>query len=144
MSFHSGEWVSEWSLYIRVSERVIVVHLGEWASDHCITPSEQFFSYLMVRTSYISMKWCTLCTITKCLVRNFNFRVSHSRSYSTIYHTQSDQANHYSGSTNEVYSIQKHHLSAPISLCSYALILHGYQRSCKNQFDSLWFHTTLD
>jgi hypothetical protein len=32
-------------------------------SDCCLTPVEQFFSCIMVRTSYISMRWwCLLCT----------------------------------------------------------------------------------
>ena len=39
-------WVS-----MRVSVRV---------NDWCLTPSEQFFSYTMVRTSYILMRWCCL------------------------------------------------------------------------------------
>ena len=35
-----------------------------WVSDCCLTPSEQFFSHIMARRKYISMrwKWCLLCT----------------------------------------------------------------------------------
>jgi hypothetical protein len=37
--------------------------LSEWMSDCCLTPVEQFFSCIMARTSYISMRWwCLLCT----------------------------------------------------------------------------------
>jgi len=28
-----------------------------WASDCCLWPNEQFFSYIMTRTSYILMTW---------------------------------------------------------------------------------------
>jgi hypothetical protein len=35
----------------------------KWVSDCCLTPVEQFFSCVMARTSYISMRWwCLLCT----------------------------------------------------------------------------------
>ena len=35
----------------------------EWGSNCCVTPIQQFFSYIMVRASYISMRWwwCLLC-----------------------------------------------------------------------------------
>jgi len=36
----------------------------ERVSDCCLTPSEQFVSYIMTRTNYISLRWwwCPLCT----------------------------------------------------------------------------------
>ena len=41
----------------------------KWVSDCCLTPEEQFVSLIMVRTSYISMRWwCLLCTRPTCLV----------------------------------------------------------------------------
>ena len=49
----------------------------EWVSDCCLTPTQQFFSYVMARTSYFSMR-CTrpthlvgfvLCQLTKTTVR---------------------------------------------------------------------------
>jgi hypothetical protein len=43
--------------------------LSEWVSDCCLTPVEQFFSCIMVRTSYSSMRWwCLLCTKSTGLV----------------------------------------------------------------------------
>jgi len=38
-------------------------------SDSCLTPREQFFSYIMVRTRYILMwwRWYLLCTRPTCL-----------------------------------------------------------------------------
>ena len=33
-----------------------------WVSDCCLTTSEQFFSFIMERTSYILIRWCTLYT----------------------------------------------------------------------------------
>jgi len=30
--------------------------------DCCLTPSEQFFSYIMARTSYILIQLCPLCS----------------------------------------------------------------------------------
>jgi hypothetical protein len=41
----------------------------KWVSDCCLMPKEQFFIFIIERTSYISIKWwCLLCTIPKCLV----------------------------------------------------------------------------
>ena len=36
----------------------------EWVSDYCLMPNEQFFRHIMVRTSYILMRWwwCLLYT----------------------------------------------------------------------------------
>jgi len=34
------------------------IRVSEGVNDCCLTPNEQFFSYIMVRTSYISMIWC--------------------------------------------------------------------------------------
>jgi hypothetical protein len=31
--------------------------INAWVSECCIMPSEQFFSYIMARPSYISMTW---------------------------------------------------------------------------------------
>jgi hypothetical protein len=31
--------------------------LGKWVGDCCLMPNEQFFSGIMVRTFYISMRW---------------------------------------------------------------------------------------
>ena len=49
---------------------VSTMHHGtEWMSEACLTPNEQFFSYIIPKTSYISMKWrgwcpvCTTCTV---------------------------------------------------------------------------------
>jgi len=37
-------------------------------SDFCLMPSEQFLSYTMRRTSYITRRWwCPLCTRPTCL-----------------------------------------------------------------------------
>jgi len=40
-------------------------------NDCCITSNEQFFIYIMVRTSYMLMRWCwcSLCTKPTCWVR---------------------------------------------------------------------------
>ena len=38
---------------------------SNWVSNCCLMPSEQYFSHIMARTSYISIKWwwwCSLCT----------------------------------------------------------------------------------
>jgi hypothetical protein len=42
-------------------------------SDCCLTPTQQFFSYIMARTSYFSMRWWSgsLCTRPTCLVGFF-------------------------------------------------------------------------
>jgi len=40
----------------------IFVVLADW---FCLTPIQQFFSYIMLRTSYISTRWCLL----KCSTR---------------------------------------------------------------------------
>jgi len=40
-------------------------------SDYCITPNEQFFSYIMARTIYVLIRWwwwCLLCTRTTCWI----------------------------------------------------------------------------
>jgi hypothetical protein len=52
-------WVSEW--------------VSEWVSNCYLTPSEQFFSHIMVRASYISIRWlwCPLCTRPTCSVLDF-------------------------------------------------------------------------
>jgi len=31
-------------------------------SDYFLAPSEQFFNCIMARASYISTRWCPLCT----------------------------------------------------------------------------------
>jgi len=33
------------------------VKRGKWVGDYCLTPNEQFFSYIMARTSYFLMRW---------------------------------------------------------------------------------------
>jgi hypothetical protein len=33
----------------------------EWVSDCCLTPTQQFFSYIMARKSWFSMRWWILC-----------------------------------------------------------------------------------
>jgi len=39
------------------------VLVSEQMSDCCLTPSEQIFNYIVVTTSFISMRWwCTRCT----------------------------------------------------------------------------------
>jgi hypothetical protein len=40
------------------------VHDGWVSGDCCLKPSEHFFSYIIARASYISMRWwwCPLCT----------------------------------------------------------------------------------
>ena len=50
---------SHWQMAI-LSENLVIA----WLSDRCLMPSEQFFSYIMVKTSYISIRWwwCPLCT----------------------------------------------------------------------------------
>jgi len=42
-------------------------------SNCYLTPSDQFFSYIMVRASYISIRWlwCPLCTRPTCSVLDF-------------------------------------------------------------------------
>jgi len=42
----------------------MVTSQKEGVSDCYLTPSEQSFSYIMTKTSYISMRWwrCPLCT----------------------------------------------------------------------------------
>ena len=37
-------------------------HVEEWVSDSCLTPNEELFSYIIVRTKLYSMKWCLVCT----------------------------------------------------------------------------------
>ena len=32
---------------------IVEPHSLEWVSDCCLTPNEQFFSYIMARTSYL-------------------------------------------------------------------------------------------
>jgi len=38
--------------------------IGVWVSDCCLTQTQQFFSYIMARTSQFSTRWwwCPLCT----------------------------------------------------------------------------------
>ena len=42
----------------------IPFYQSEWVSNSCLTPINQFFNYVMARTSCISMRsrWCLLCT----------------------------------------------------------------------------------
>jgi hypothetical protein len=42
----------------------------EWVSDCCLTPTQQFFNYVMARTSWFSMRWIwgPLCNRLTCLV----------------------------------------------------------------------------
>jgi len=45
-----------------------IIDLQLKMSDCCLTPSEQFLSYIMARTSCISKRWwCLLCTRPTCL-----------------------------------------------------------------------------
>jgi hypothetical protein len=39
-------------------------HSSEWVSNCCLTPTQQFFSYIMARTSQFSTRWWwgPLCT----------------------------------------------------------------------------------
>jgi hypothetical protein len=58
-----SEWVSEWICYL----------MSDWVSEcvHCLKPSDHLFSYIMERTSFMSMRWwsCPFCTRTILLCR---------------------------------------------------------------------------
>ena len=55
------EWVSEWLLFnakwtiSQLYHDKNKLHFFEWVSDCCLMPSEQSLSYIMTRTSYISL-----------------------------------------------------------------------------------------
>ena len=48
----------------KASYRSLHINLSEWVSDCCLTPIQQFVSYMMARTSLFSMRWWwgALCT----------------------------------------------------------------------------------
>ena len=92
-------------------------------SECCLMSSEQFFSYIMGRTSHISMRWwrCLLCTLTNRLSWILIVLAHLNTCRSTLtYHPDYE----------------------PTSLCSYSLMLCDRQRSNKYQFDSLWCNLT--
>ena len=41
---------------------------SEWVSNHCLTQSDNLFCYIIVRASYILMRWCSVCTKLPCLI----------------------------------------------------------------------------
>ena len=87
-------------------------------SDCCLESTQQFFSYIMVRTSYLSMEWWwgPLCTRPICLFSIVLACLNNSLRIASFRHPDSE----------------------PTNLWSFSLILHTKQRSNKYQFHSLW------
>jgi hypothetical protein len=60
------EWVSDCCLdnVVLQSNSSSLTLEKEWVSDCCLKPNEQFFSHIMARTNYISVRcwWCLFCT----------------------------------------------------------------------------------
>jgi hypothetical protein len=85
-----------------------------------LTPYEQFFSHIMVRPSYISMRWwwwwCSFFTRPTCLVGFFIVLA------------------HWNNSLQVDMLLSQYPDSEVTRLYSYSS-----QRSCKYQFHSLWF-----
>jgi hypothetical protein len=84
----------------------------------CLTPVQQFFSYIMARTSSLSTRWwgplCTNTPIWICIV----LCGRHVAPLNTLFRSE------------------------PTSLCFNSLMLRVWLRSDKYQFYSLWFDTT--
>jgi hypothetical protein len=99
--------------------KTIVFLENDSVSDCCLMPIQQFFSYIMTRTSLFSMRWWwgPLCT------RPTHWVVFYSAS--SLKQQCRSTRTHYPD-------------SEPTSLCSFSLMLHAYQRSNKYQFYSLW------
>jgi len=58
------------AFYSRCKYLVEIPWYSEWVTDCCLTPSKQFISCIMARTSYISLGcWCSLCNRLTRLVR---------------------------------------------------------------------------
>ena len=58
------------AFYVRCKYLVEIPYYNEWVTDCCLTPSKQFISCIMARTSYISLGcWCSLCNKLTRLVR---------------------------------------------------------------------------
>jgi len=56
--------ISLFCLLIVIGYLSLIGHLWlanntKWVSNCCLMPSETIFSYIMVRTSYISVRWCS-------------------------------------------------------------------------------------
>jgi hypothetical protein len=58
----------------------------QWMSDCCFTPTQEFFSYIMARTSQLSMRWRggLICTRSNCLVESIYTVLAHWNNSSRI------------------------------------------------------------
>jgi hypothetical protein len=76
----------------------------------CLTPTQQFFNYIMARTSYFSMRWWwgPLCTRPTCLLVGFYSASSLKQQFAD----------------RHVPPLWHYPDSEKISLCSFSLMLH--------------------
>ena len=123
----------EWQILLHLIPFSHVMTQG-WVSDCCFTPREQLFSYIMVRTSSVSMRWWWCFALYWTNMLSWIFIVLAHR-------------------TNSPWIEMHYSNSEPTSLCSCFLILHGWRKSNKYKFYSNWFwpdqvlnphHTALD
>ena len=114
-------WSIHWLIVVSIQVSSMSA-MNKWVSDHCLTPNEQLFSYIMGTTSYILMRWrCPLCTRPTRWVGLHS--ASSLKQQSTATHV-TPLGTHYSN-------------SEPTSLCSYSLVLRAQWRSNTYQFWSL-------
>ena len=99
--------------------------MGEWVSDSCLKPIQQFFSYIMLIFNAMMMRPALFQTNTLSWIFivlahwNNSLQVIMSLHSGTLFWFQGNQF-----------------------VCSFSLMLRAYRRSNKYQFYSLWFYLT--
>ena len=61
-----NNWFWKQSINNSKIHHVVLFYIHKWVSDCWSTPNEQFFSHIMARTSFISMRWwCPIIDSTR-------------------------------------------------------------------------------